>query len=1018
MQEASLTLFLVIIAKKQVNAIRPKIWDTPPEFQSRLQTWYIVTGGAPPENSTVSLLRVIAVNSIRPRRGRRTIPFLTLSNNIVTLSRDGTVMRKSLWLALVVALALASLGASDVTLPKNLWIADGTQYEDFESAAEWLSSGGSVSNDTLLHSGTRSVMLTAYSDTTAAMIKTVNWDLSSSALQQIQFWVYQHDAAADYGGSLILSLSNDANFLNYYRVWLIPERMGTVGWHQLVWAKSSFKVGAGAPSWASPIERIRLEMIGAVGKSPSFSFDDLRVGARSRPAVVLSFDDGYSAQYASVFPTMRQHGIRGTLNPVIDWGLISGDQLREMAAAGWTIGNHTRSHQSMIDMTEAEQEQDLTDGLNDLTGQGLAAGARYVAYPYGESNDDTMTAMADLGMLTGRTVEIADAIDTTPYPAWVLPPDVEPYDHYHLPARPCGSGDSLASLEGAVDDAIRGGTILPLLFHYVGGYGEISTADFKALIGYIAARRDSIDALTMDDIYQLTLGPVTVPKMAAGTVIETSVVPSATLAGEPVTYTLAFNNGGIGPARDVVISDPVPVELMNVGWVSSGAAITPTGVTNYTWEVADLEVGAGGVITLTGVISPNLASGVFTNTATLQGRTDGSSSSVPLTVLGPPVISVGKTVTPTSRVAMGATVTYTVALTNTGESPAAGLRLTDTLPVSTTFGGWIDQPGGSGVADGQITWRGDVAPGRLLTWTFVATHTGAYGDVVANTARFGYTTGSGHAEADFTVLGPPVISVGKTVTPTSRIAMGGTVTYTVALTNTGESPAAGLRLTDTLPVSTTFGGWIDQPGGSGVADGQITWRGDVAPGQHLTWIFVATHTGSYGDVVANTARSGYTTGSGHAEADFTVLGPPVISIGKKVTPTSRIAIGETVTYTLELTNTGESPASGLRLTDTLPVSTTFAGWLHEPGGSSVIDDQITWRGDVAPGQLLTWTFVATHTGAYGDVVANTARFGCAAGSGHAEADFTVLGPPVISIGKTVTPTSGLAVGGRSRTPWR
>ncbi len=93
---------------------------------------------------------------------------------------------------------------------------------------------------------------------------------------------------------------------------------------------------------------------------------------------------------------------------------------------------------------------------------------------------------------------------------------------------------------------------------------------------------------------------------------------------------------------------------------------------------------------------------------------------------------------------------------------------------------------------------------------------------------------------------------------------------------------------------------------------------------------------------------------------------------------------------MALTNTGESPATGLRLTDTLPVLTTFAGWIDQPGGSSVADDQITWRGDVAPGQLLTWTFVATHTGGYGDVVANTARFGCAVGSGHAQAEFRVV----------------------------
>ena len=789
-------------------------------------------------------------------------------------------MRISPWLALIVVLASASLGANDVTLPQNLWIADGTRYEDFENAADWTPTGGSVANNTSEYkTGTQSVTLTADSDTTATMTKTVNWDLSSAAIQQIQFWAYQHDTAADYGGSLILSLSNDADFSNYYRVWLLADGMRTAGWHRLVWAKASFKVGAGSPSWTSPIVRVRFQVSGATGKTPRYSFDDLEVGAQFRPAVLLSFDDGYSAQYTTAFPVMRQHGIRGTLYPVQSWGWLTWDQVREMAAAGWTIGNHTQTHTRLILLYEAQQEAELSDALNDLAAHGLGAGAKYVAYPYGEFNDDTMTAMSNLGMRTGRTVEVADAVERTPYPAWVLPM-IDLYAPYLLPARSCDSGDSLASLEGAVDAAISGGTILSLMFHNVGGFGETSTADFKALIEYIAARRDSIDALTMDDLYRLTQGPVTVPKMEAGTVIQTSVVPSVTLAGQAITYTLAFTNEGTGLARGIFIADPLPVELMNAGYASSGAAITPTGAMSYTWEVADLEVGEGGLITLTGVVSPSLPPGVFTNTATLDGPTDSASSSAALTVLGPPVLSIGKSVTPTSEVAFHEPVTYTVVLTNAGESAAAGVSLTDTLPVSTTFAGWVSEPGGSSSAGGRIIWQGDVSAGQYLTWTFVATHTGGYGDVVVNTARYGHATGSASAQAEFAVMGPPVLSIGKSVTPTSEVAFHEPVTYTVVLTNAGESAAAGVSLTDTLPVSTTFAGWVSEPGGSSSAGGRITWHGDVSAGQRLTWTFVATHTGSYGDAVVNTACYDHATGSGSAQAEFAVLEPPVLSIGK------------------------------------------------------------------------------------------------------------------------------------------
>jgi peptidoglycan/xylan/chitin deacetylase (PgdA/CDA1 family) len=119
--------------------------------------------------------------------------------------------------------------------------------------------------------------------------------------------------------------------------------MRAAGWRRLVWPKAWFKVGAGLPSWASPIVRVRFQIIGATGKTPSFSFDDLEIGARSRPAELLTFDDGYSAQYTNAFPVMRQHGIRGTpycwTGQVGYDGYVTWDQFREMAAAGWTIGN-------------------------------------------------------------------------------------------------------------------------------------------------------------------------------------------------------------------------------------------------------------------------------------------------------------------------------------------------------------------------------------------------------------------------------------------------------------------------------------------------------------------------------------------------------------------------------------------------------------------------------------------------------------------------------------------------------
>ena len=81
----------------------------------------------------------------------------------------------------------------------------------------------------------------------------------------------------------------------------------------------------------------------------------------------------------------------------------------------------------------------------------------------------------------------------------------------------------------------------------------------------------------------------------------TSIAP-----GQAITYTVVYTNNGPGPTHGVILTDIVSPVLHGVSYSSSGALITPTGAANYVWEVADLDAGEGGTITLTGVIDPDV----------------------------------------------------------------------------------------------------------------------------------------------------------------------------------------------------------------------------------------------------------------------------------------------------------------------------------------------------------------------------------------------------------------------------
>jgi uncharacterized repeat protein (TIGR01451 family) len=95
------------------------------------------------------------------------------------------------------------------------------------------------------------------------------------------------------------------------------------------------------------------------------------------------------------------------------------------------------------------------------------------------------------------------------------------------------------------------------------------------------------------------------------------VQPEAALPGETITYTLRYRNAGNAVANGVVLTDVVPVEITVSGIDFWGAPITQTmGGGTLGWQVADLAPGAGGIITVTGVVSPALAAPLaITNTA-------------------------------------------------------------------------------------------------------------------------------------------------------------------------------------------------------------------------------------------------------------------------------------------------------------------------------------------------------------------------------------------------------------------
>ena len=121
---------------------------------------------------------------------------------------------------------------------------------------------------------------------------------------------------------------------------------------------------------------------------------------------------------------------------------------------------------------------------------------------------------------------------------------------------------------------------------------------------------------------------------------------------------------------------------------------------------------------------------------------------------------------------------------------------------------------------------------------------------------------------------------------------------------------------------------------------------------------------------------------------------PQLSITKTVaTAHSMVDLGEVVTYTFTLSNTGSGAATGVLITDVLPAAVTFGGFVQQ-NGAVYGSGAITWSGSLNASASATVIFTATvknDRNLYGTNVSNTVQFTSGNdGSGSAAASFAIV----------------------------
>jgi uncharacterized repeat protein (TIGR01451 family) len=324
---------------------------------------------------------------------------------------------------------------------------------------------------------------------------------------------------------------------------------------------------------------------------------------------------------------------------------------------------------------------------------------------------------------------------------------------------------------------------------------------------------------------------------------------------------------------------------------------------------------------------------------------------------------------------------YTISVVNNSGDAVTGASVSVPLPAGVTSALW-DFVGGSGSVSVGAPTNGtdalattvDLANGENVIFLFqVDVDPSATGTLVT-TATVDPPAGetdpdlTNNSATDTDALTPEAdLAITKTDGVTT-VVPGTSDTYTIIVSNNGSSTAVAAPVTDIFPAAITSVSWtavasagssVAQPSGAGPINTTVT----LLPGGTATFTAVGQIDPSATGSLTNTAS--VATPPGATDPDLTnndatdtdTIPTADLSVLKTVSnPTPNV--GDTITFTVTLSNQGPDAATNVQLTDLLPAGLTFVS--ATPSQGTYSGGTGFWDvGTVSPGGAQTLSIIAT-----------------------------------------------------------
>ena len=529
--------------------------------------------------------------------------------------------------------------------------------------------------------------------------------------------------------------------------------------------------------------------------------------------------------------------------------------------------------------------------------------------------------------------------------------------------------------------------------------------------------------------------PATVtPKFPKLTTTKSTPNGTTAVIGSPFSWRVTAKNTGAGAAYQVGVVDTLPANwtyntgsaLVSVNGGPSSqvdpTVSTTSGVQTLTWTgLGNLAAGTSLIINYTATPQPAVASspGVGlsvnqTNTASstaqdatgATGNSAGSYGSTPGTAVAHIAASdlqLTKAVG-TAPVA-GQSGSWTLTVKNNGPDTASGPFTvtepfnnpapTDVSNVAAGGTGWSCTSATpiSCVRTNPADTLANGASFPAISVTYDVSSSVVDGTVLSNSASVSSPTadptpGNNTGSANATVTASADIAISKTLSSPQLVA-GGSVSYSLAVSDLGPSAAAGpISVTDPLPAGTSFvsasgAGWTCDPIAAGAVGASLhcTLPGPLAVGATPAAITVTVDVPSaQTSAVSNTATvSSPTTDPVPGNNSSTVSTSPTLradlSIQKRHLTATFVA-GQNADYQIDVHNAGESDASAVVVTDNLPTGLSYdsfssadPNWNCSATGAAVT---CTYTGTFAAGSTSSITLTVHLASDFTGPAVNTA----------------------------------------------